>query len=503
MLDICKTLFETWNSNCIKYCHWKSNEHLEEGLDGLTDLDVFVHPSHKSFVVDLLHQSVFLRCKTQASNFYPNVEEWLGFDRMTGNLVHLHLHFQIITGTKFCKEYVFPIDEKIIETRVIDESTGVYITDPNLELILLLSRIVLKAKNKRHIIIGNDYLKELYFLKQKIDLSALKELCKELIPTNWQVFYRYALTDVLNQEELHHLYIIVEKWLKQFRKYSRFHVFLRNRFYLYRTTFIQFFNRRFNCHLIDKKTFPQANMSICFIGQDGSGKSTLTQEICRWFNWKVSAERFYLGSGENFNSLLKRVLLKSVNHSAGSIKEPKEKHPKEEKLAPQSESIVRTIMLKGWTILRVKYLCSIAHRSYNEIKKAINYIHNGGIALYDRFPQIQFPGIYDGPKIRAQFKKQCQSCCIIRYYARMEEKWLTKSQSFQPSIVFKLILPPEESLKRKPFEDYDAIRLKSKITVQLEFTKSVVFEIDATQDYNKELLQIKTIIWKHLLEQCR
>ena len=36
MLKICKTLFTKLNDAGIKYCHWKSNEHLEAGLAGET-----------------------------------------------------------------------------------------------------------------------------------------------------------------------------------------------------------------------------------------------------------------------------------------------------------------------------------------------------------------------------------------------------------------------------------------------------------------------------------
>lgn len=41
-LDICTELFDEFHEQEIRYCHWKSNEHLQEGLVGETDLDVIV-----------------------------------------------------------------------------------------------------------------------------------------------------------------------------------------------------------------------------------------------------------------------------------------------------------------------------------------------------------------------------------------------------------------------------------------------------------------------------
>ncbi len=48
MLSICKQIFSSWNDNNIKYCHWKSNEHLEDGLNGETDLDLFIQPEDQT-----------------------------------------------------------------------------------------------------------------------------------------------------------------------------------------------------------------------------------------------------------------------------------------------------------------------------------------------------------------------------------------------------------------------------------------------------------------------
>ena len=67
-----------------------------------------------------------------------------------------------------------------------------------------------------------------------------------------------------------------------------------------------------------------------------------------------------------------------------------------------------------------------------------------------------------------------------------------------PNIVFKLLLPPEESIKRKPQESLEAVTKKHEIVKSLEFEGSDVYEIDATMPFEEEMIMLKNIIWQHI-----
>ena len=68
MLEIVVKLFEKWNAN-VCYCHWKSNEHLVEGLNGITDLDLLVSIDDKSKAESILKEDNFVFCKYR-QNFF-------------------------------------------------------------------------------------------------------------------------------------------------------------------------------------------------------------------------------------------------------------------------------------------------------------------------------------------------------------------------------------------------------------------------------------------------
>ena len=498
MLEVCKQLFCQWNESDVHYCHWKSNEHLMEGLDGETDLDVYVYPSDREKVEFHLKECRYVECLTQKGHRYPNVCEWIGFDATTGRLVHVHLHYQIITGAKFCKEYVFPIDDLMIETRVLDKDTNVYVTDPNLEIIILYSRIVLKAKNKHNLRLSKGDNREIIYLKEQVQTEVVLQLCKQLIGSDGETMFKLIMEEDLSFEGWYRVYLIASRWLKPYRKYSKVNVFFRHNYYLIRYLFILIANKKFNCCYINRKTFPNSHLSICLLGQDGCGKSTITIKLCKWLNWKVDAHRFYLGSGEHHKSLAKwlssKVLISKKNARRTNDKEVYSQH-KEIKQVRNLKSII-VAMLVSWNLL------GIAHRAYKEVRRADKYMMKGGIPLFDRFPQAQFEGIYDGPKINCYCHQKGISLGIIRWMAKREQYYIEKIQDYQPRLVFKLMLSPEESIRRKPFEELEVVTRKHQITPQLKFPHSLVHTVDATMDYQQEIVFIKNQIWNVLIQDC-
>lgn len=498
MLSICKQLFESWNLANIRYCHWKSNEHLLEGLNGETDLDIYVVPDDKATAEELLTQSKLIKFAPQKGCRYPNVDEWIGFDHETGHLIHIHLHYAIITGTKFCKEYILPVHEYVISNRIFIPEYNIYIASPEIEIIILYSRIVLKANNKHKIHLTKSYRKEIDYLKQHVNNEKLKEVVLLLFKKDSQKIYNLIEQKELNSRNWFNLYTIIYNWCAPYRTASRLNVWIRHNYYWYRHLAILFCNKKYNTTFINLKTMPNEGISICFVGQDGCGKSTLSIEINKWLNWKVAAHRFYLGSGEHYRSLLKAMLSRLTANKSKRVEKSKTKRESSVSDISTSKKGNKVRQIAG-SLLGSYSLLEVSRSAYKQILIADKYKTKGAIPIFDRFPQNQFKGLYDGPKIR---NKYGDSCCLIRHMATKEEQYINRIQQYQPDIVFKLLLSPEESIRRKPFENYDIIKQKSKITPLLKFQESDVYSLDATQDFSNEILCIKRIIWDKLVSKA-
>lgn len=506
MLIISKKLFTIWNEQGLQYCHWKSNEHLLAGLNGLTDLDVLLSRDDKENGERILKELNFLQCKSQFGARYPNVDDWIGFDSESGTLIHIHLHYNIVTGHKGMKEYSLPWTDLALSTRVLNEEYEVYTMEPNLEMVTLYSRIGLKSdfKNLLRCWRGTfkfpkDVQQEIDWLKERVDMGIVRQMLEVYYKDKAELVCEIMRKETINAADYQTLRKITEYTFKNNRRIKCFVRLKEILYYNYQRWGKEIISK-FNKSSISKKV-PKSGIgtTIAFIGQDGCGKSTVTMEIQKWLTWKIESKRFYLGSGEHYNGFYKRILSKGsrLKHRNDDRKiDSKKTFTTNNNQKKQKKSIKNFII----TYFLSKNHLSVSKRAYKEIRCAERYRIKGGIPLFDRFPQIQFQGIYDGPKIAYLYEQNGFDYWFIKRMATKEMQYLKKIQDFQPNLVFKLMLPPEESIRRKPFENLAAVTRKHEITKQLQFEKSIVYTIDATQDYQQELIYIKNQIWKTLIE---
>ena len=75
------------------------------------------------------------------------LEDFLGVDDESGRMVHFHVHYRIPGGERHNKRFRLPWERTVLETRVRDES-GVWVTAPAVEVVLLLTRYALKLRGR-------------------------------------------------------------------------------------------------------------------------------------------------------------------------------------------------------------------------------------------------------------------------------------------------------------------------------------------------------------------
>lgn len=479
MLKISKLLFSSFEQNDILYCHWKSNEHLGPGLDGFTDLDVLVHKSSRYNCYRVLKSLNLIKCKSQFGSRYPNVEDWIGFDDITGKQIHLHLHFQLVTGHTGMKEYDLPWTELALATRIRHEEFNVFCMEPNLEIVTLYTRIGLKLSFKDIIKkvfhkykLGADIYKEIEWLKSRIVWTEVNKLVKDFYGDYCEKIIQIMKKEVITTNDVFDLRRICEKVYYPVSRYpKRMRLNEINNFC--KVNYINQLRKRLSLTFITKKVPVNGGVTIAFLGQDGAGKTTVTNDIRKWISWKLDVRYSYLGSGENYKSFLK-----SLTHC----------------IPPSFPfSYLKYIFI----ILSYKKLSKDV---LSLIKKGEEYALNGGIQIFDRYPQPLYHGINDGPKIRYFLPRLNKLGVFFKKTAQQEEELLSQAYSHNPTIVFKLLLSPEESIRRKPENNICDIRQKHEIIKNLAFPNSHVYIIDASQPYDDEILQIKKIIWKHILK---
>ena len=182
-LSIVRQLLDRFNGDGINYCHWKSNQHFSDALIGVDDLDILIDRSQYGQVMNILQELHYKHFYIPSARTYVGIEDFLGFDYEQGNLVHLHLHSQLVVGEKHLKGFRLPIEAEVLSHRRFDEKMGTYMSSYFDELLLLILRAGMKVRRR-------DILKSnLITGSTKAEFDWLKENCPEFLDqlqrTDW------------------------------------------------------------------------------------------------------------------------------------------------------------------------------------------------------------------------------------------------------------------------------------------------------------------------------
>ncbi len=491
MLSAVEKFIKTFNEKGILYCHYKGNNHIEDGLEGISDLDILVDKTQKKECKEALKEMGFVHFKSQEGSAFESVEDWINVDSETGKMIHIHLYYEIITGTKYVEEYRIPWEKQILETRIQDVNHGgIYISSREAELALVYAIMSLKKEKS----VSEKNMKKLDFFKPVAEDEALEAFLKSV----------FKEEDAEKFGEILHRYYNLEKTYKIISSYAERRVSPLKTLLCHKKTDFKIkmkskLNRKLKTNFVLKKTIEGNGFSVCFAGADGSGKSTISADVIKWLNWKIDSKNFYLGSGDQYHSLWKTITLKFGGRTSRTAPAADSKPEDKENNAVKAPAPVKrkfSILSYGMAVVNCLNEVGIAKYKYKTLKKAEKYMRKGGIAIFDRFPQMQFAGVYDGPKLDGVLKKFPKSI-VINHFHKKERKLLELiTTNYYPTILIKLILPPEESIRRKPDHNFKEVALKAEITEKLEFEKSQVEKIDATQLYENELIEVKNIIWE-------
>lgn len=482
-LSIVRKLLDQLNEENILYCHWKSNQHFGDALAGIDDLDILIERSQYGQFTRILQELQFKHFYLPAARTYVGIEDFLGFDYETGKLIHLHLHSQLVVGEKHLKGFHLPWESEILSHRRYDQEAGAYLSSYFDELLLLLLRQGMKIRKrdifKTRILTGST----------KAEYDWLKDHCPEFLAdlerTDW-------LTDRIKVLLLE-IYGGKASWMKFTRlkhclykdlaPYSQgsglHNTFMRNRRELGRI-FLEIQKRYLHTkYALTRRRPATGGITIAFLGSDGAGKSSALAEIQKWLYEFMDVRYFYLGSGDGDSSIF-RMPLKAglkIAQKLGIVKKSNNfSNDKLDAVENHKLGFARKLWVYSLSRERIKKLCKV-----NRCKL------RGFVVLTDRYPQSEYPGLCDGPRLENQ----------KGIVAKKEAECFRMARLCPPDLVIKLIVPPEIAVERKPgeinLETSKNLTERVKAIKFSEHTKCV--EIDSAQERSEVWLEIKRAIW--------
>lgn len=505
--NIMISFFKMLSDNDINYVHFKSNVNLEYSFSGKGDFDVLIDPNKQNEIYKILISLNAKQVKTIIQKQYPGVDNWLFYDYNSGIIYHLHLHYKLMTGKAYLKEYEIPWREFFFETRIYDKTWEIYIADSNLELILLNVRAVVKSHNAD---IVKSYLglyKVHKSIQQERDL-LLNEVSADEVFSMLEKLFSDKYLDILK--------IIIMKSQVNSASFIRLSRIIRKELKLYRTinpicsNCISFFRKiNYTCIRIikrcggfinTKKTSCTKGAIIAFVGVDGSGKSTTSKEIYKWMSKHFDCAQIYMGLGDGQTPLFVRIIkkIKTIfdNHKGDTNLNISVNSDRYVKKRPISFFEKPMFFIKKSAL--VSTIISIEKNNFKKMVNMNKYRIKGGISILDRYPQIEMTNRNDGPKI-ATFKEIIKADNYVKRMEEKEIKYLNLVKEVKPDIIFRLNISSDESMKRKLDQtDISIAQRKIEDLQSIHFQNARIIDIDATQPYEDELLLIKKYIWESI-----
>ena len=495
MLAIAVRLFSELEAQRVRYCHWKSNQHLDAALAGRTDIDILVAREDAARFVSIIAGLGFKRFLSPPWKTYPEIEDYLGLDHASGALFHLHVHYALMVGRQYVKAHHIPWEKVILDTAVSSDGGHVKIIDPHIELLLLWIRCALKLRLKDLIKalkngtkIDKSVRLEFLYLEERVAPDRMRALTEDLLGPNatvrlWPIMARKGGADLPGLIRFRlGLRGVADQWRvssaagEVARAYGRF---LQKKAYELGASVL-------GLPLGMSKRAAHGGALVAFIGPDGSGKSTVSGHIEDWLSWKIDTHRLYFGSGDGSVNLIFRMRkrLKQILVSIGALKD---RPPKEGEAKPRRTSWLKDLF-DGITLL------SLARDKLANLKKARRLTVLGSVVIADRYPQNEVHHINDGPKIAIDDRDSW----IRRSFSRRELALYRTMAGLPADLIVKLMVSVEVALARKPDHQRREIERKVGIVRDLRFEGSKVVVVDADQPLEQVLLEAKRAVWESL-----
>ena len=300
-LGVLTALVAQLDAKQVRYCHWKSNEHLAEALAGRTDLDLLVDPAHLATFGRIVHEHGFIEATTPAPRHLPGVRHLYGIDPMTGTLAHLHVHDRLILGEVRVKNHRLPIEGWVLDHRV--RKLGMPIPEPRVELLLLYVRSLMKTTRcaalrtvlhrQAHpfpVSIRNELAHLVDQMDDDIAVGTIDEAGLPLDPTALAEFIRRVRADDL---PVGYVLAARRRLMAEMRPYRRYGVAAATARKVWHR--IRFSRPARVLSPLPAKRPAGGGLIVGVVGADGSGKTTLSNDLVSWLRPSLGTRHVYFG----------------------------------------------------------------------------------------------------------------------------------------------------------------------------------------------------------------
>lgn len=217
---------------------------------------------------------------------------------------------------------------------------------------------------------------------------------------------------------------------------------------------------------------------IAIVGCDGSGKSTVSEEMLVWVNSYGPAVAAHLGKQQgNTGRWFARLPLIGgwlegfIESRASTVRKSRTKN--------KAPDLFPALVMYAFTIRRIR-----------RFKRMLAMRKKGYIVIADRFPQLDIPSAFDGPDMSVA----ADGRPFVQKLARREQKAFEWMTSYRPDLVVRLKVDLDTACERKPDHRREALERKIGLVHQFTFGGADIAEVDANQPLAQVLDDVRAAV---------
>lgn len=473
MLELYKNIFKQLN-NDVPYAVWKAVHVLDLAVHGEGDIDILVSSESQGRFEEIVKEHGFFRAEYKILHF-PYVEHWYGYDDHTGKLCHLHVYYNIVTGESHLKAYHIPFEDDILLNRTLN-SFNIYEASPEDQALLYTMRHYMKRSSLLGFLLWayekGDYLQEYEYIKNQLAGLDKTQFLSKLSPVRTDFDFHSLdlhanLSGFLSARKM-------RSSISGYRRYSPLVAAVKSVLNMGIRVYMKVCKVKKNLH---------KGPVLAVSGIDGSGKTSMVEELRTWLGKSFSVQVLHLGKP---TTTILTFPLRPALFLYRSIARGKTHEDNGTNTPPTTP-----LKKKSGLIWCMRYL-ALAYERYRLAKKARRLADKGIIVICDRYPSLT-PGKMDSPRIEGSgtgivgMMQQIE----LRLYERLPKA---------DGLIF-LNVSIEEAIKRNrnrnkiDKETDEGIVQRHTENQGLDYCAEQVIVVDGNRDYESVLSELKSVTW--------
>lgn len=207
---------------------------------------------------------------------------------------------------------------------------------------------------------------------------------------------------------------------------------------------------------------------VAVVGCDGSGKSTLTNDLLRHFRDKGSCELVYLGqSSGNIANRIQGLPWIGESIARYLARKAERTHANEhQSRAPDIPTALVIYLLSQWRAFK--------------FRRMLARVRAGGMVITDRYPQAEVPSFhFDGPGL----VDADSGTWFVRKLAAHESRLYHWMAGYRPALIVRLDIDADTAHSRKPDHKLSTLRRKAAVIPTLKFNGARILDLDGRDPY--------------------